>query len=211
MARLKQGMYGVLTGRLGNLVSYVLNGKPVTRTIGTVTKPPSIAQLAVRQRMSVLNKVLSDMLGFINVGFALAVIGTDRNPYNEATSENFNAATTGDYPDFTVDYSKLLVSKGSLTPALGAAANLLTDGVEFTWQLGEDINWESKNDRTMLLLYFPTKGEMIYVLTGAQRRDERDFIGLTPAYLSTPMQAYIAFASEDRKKISNSMWVGWDN
>ena len=208
MARLKQGMYGVLTGRLGNLVSYVLNGKPVTRTIGQVTKPPSLAQLAVRQRMSVLNKVLSDMLGFINVGFALAVIGTDRNPYNEATSENFNLATTGEYPDFTVDYSKLLVSKGSLTPALGAAANLLTDGVEFTWQLGEDINWESKNDRTMLLLYFPTKGEMIYVLTGAQRRDERDFIALTPAYLSTPMQAYIAFASEDRKKISNSVWVG---
>lgn len=46
--------------------------------------------------MAVVTKVLSNMLGFINFGFELAIVGTDRNPYNEATSDNFKLATIGE-------------------------------------------------------------------------------------------------------------------
>jgi len=206
-ARFDKGMFGGFTGRLGNVVGYTLNGKPVARTIGTITKPPTIPQMAVRQRMGLVTKVLSNMLGFINVGFELAVIGTSRNPYNEATSDNFKLATIGEYPDITLDYSKLLVSKGNLPPAENAVVNILPDGIEFTWTVPADIDWNSYNDRSMLLIYYPESGEMIYILSGAQRRECRDFIPLAPSYLDKPIQIYIAFGSDDKKCVSNSVWV----
>lgn len=148
------------------------------------------------------------MLGFINVGFELAVIGTDRNPYNEVTSDNFNLATMGEYPDISLDYSKLLVSKRSLPPAENAAVNILPDGIAFTWTVPTDIDWNSYNDRSMLLIYYPESGKMINILSGAQRRESTDFVKLAPPYLDQPIQTYIAFASGDRKSVSNSLWVG---
>ena len=133
---------------------------------------------------------------------------TDRNPYNEATSDNFKLATVGEYPDISLDYNKLLVSKGSLPPAENAAVNILPDGIEFTWTVPADIDWNSNNDRSMLLIYYPESGKMIYILSGAQRRECKDFVALAPPYLDQPIQTYIAFASADRKSVSNSVWAG---
>jgi len=67
--------------------------------------------------------------------------------------------------------------------------------------------WNRKNHRAMLLLYFPDDHSCINVLIGATRAACRDFIPLPYTYLDQLMQAYIAFASADRKSVSNSVCV----
>lgn len=99
------------------------------------------------------------------------------------------------------------MSKGDLPPAENAAASILPNGIEFTWTVPADIDWNCYNDRSMLLIYYPESGKMIYILSGAQRRECRDFIALDSPYLDQPIQTYIAFASADRKSVSNSVWV----
>jgi len=60
--------FGEFNGKLGNLVSYQLKGKTVVRHIGKTKKPPTAAQLAVRQRMATVIKFLRPALAFINTG-----------------------------------------------------------------------------------------------------------------------------------------------
>ncbi|WP_157262405.1 DUF6266 family protein [Pedobacter sp. PACM 27299] len=67
--------------------------------------------------MSVTKGLLKPMADFINVSFKLEAEGTVKNPHNLATSYNKKHALTGQYPDIKVDYSKVILSKGSLEMA----------------------------------------------------------------------------------------------
>jgi hypothetical protein len=208
MGSLNNGPFSSFNGKIGNLVSYTLKGKNVVRTIGSLTKPPTPAQLANQMRMAVVNAFLKPITSFINSGFEFEVAGTTKNPYNEAVSYNKKHALQGDYPEISIDYSKALVSMGELSPALNAAIAIVPEGLEFTWDLYPAAPSRSKTDRTMLLLFFPDQAEAIYILSGAQRKERRDVVELSAEYLNRRIEAYIAFVAADRKSVSDSVWVG---
>lgn len=207
MARMNNGLFGGFTGKLGNLIGYTVKGKPLLRTVGKISKPPTIAQLAVRKTIALLNVVVNDTLIFINCGFAREVLGTDKNPANAYMSANFGA-TLGSYPDLTIDYSKLLFSKGTLDIAQDATATLLEDGIEFIWDTDSSMIWNKGNDRTMLLVYFPDSRECICILSGAQRRQGKDFVPLYAHQMNETMHTYLAFAASDGKNVANSVYTG---
>jgi hypothetical protein len=161
------GLFGELTGKIGNLVSYNLKGKNVVRRIGKNNKPATAAQLAVRQRIAVVTKFLRPALAVINVGFELEVAGTDKNQHNAAISYNVKNATQGAYPDIKMDYSKALVSKGTLEPVINPLADLTGTLLTITWSVSADMDWGIKNDRTMLLIYCPELNLATYVLSGS--------------------------------------------
>ncbi|WP_285060087.1 DUF6266 family protein [Pedobacter ginsengisoli] len=214
MGTLNNGPFGHLNGRVGNLVSYTLKGKNVVRAAGKSTKPPTLARLANYQRMKVVNAFLKPMLAFLNLGFAKAVEDTDRNPYNEAVSFNKKYALQGAYPNINMDYSKAMVSKGDLPPALSPALNVLSNGIEFSWEMQSNIAPQCLNNRVMLVIYFPEGVDATGIpkaameLSGTRRHECRDFMALSAKELAKPFQAYIAFIADDRLNVSNSVWVG---
>ncbi|TKC04277.1 DUF6266 family protein [Pedobacter frigoris] len=207
MGTLDNGAFGHLRGKVGNLVSYTLNGKNVVRELGQTAKPPTRPKLANYQKMAVVNAFLKPILPLINLGFAFAVQRTDRNQHNEAVSYNKRFALQGEYPDIEMDYSKALVSKGELPPAQSPAISKLPNGVEFTWQIPADMTYADLYNRAMLLLYFPESKTAIFDLSGARRSELRDFIPLEPAQLTQTIHAYIAFAGDDRLSVSDSVWI----
>lgn len=208
MGKLDGGAFGHVNGKVGNLVSYTLNGKNIVRKIGRQTKPRTAAQLAVWQKLKLVNQFLNPILGYINVGFSFAVEGTDRHPHNEALAYNNKNAITGEYPNLSIDYSKAMVSMGTLPPALNPTVSKLANGVEFKWEVDANMDWHIKNDRAMLLLYFPQSPDAIYFLSGAKRSEGRDFIELPPANLNAEMQCYIAFYADNKQSLSKSVWAG---
>lgn len=202
------GTSGEFKGKLGNLVSYHLKGKTVIRHIGKSNKKPSAAQLATRQKMALIVKFLSPALAFLNVGFELEVQGTDKNPHNAAVSYNAKNAIQGQYPDITLDYSKVLLSKGILEPAIMPAAAFTGTLLELSWQVAADMDWGIKNDRTMLFIYCPEQDKAVYVLSGSRRSTGKDEIELPLSYVGKELQVYIAFKAANGKSVSNSVWVG---
>jgi hypothetical protein len=64
--------------------------------------------------MKVVNEILKPSIHAIRAGFRLAVAGTDRNEYNEAVSYNKKNALQGVYPNISLDYTKVLMSMGTL-------------------------------------------------------------------------------------------------
>lgn len=210
MGKLEGGAFGHVSGKIGNLVSYTLNGRNIVRKIGRQTKPRTNAQLAVWQKLKLVNHFLNPIIGFINVGFSFAAEETGKHPHNEALSYNNKNAITGEYPNLSIDYSKAMVSMGLLPPAVNPVVNKMENGVEFTWEVDANMDWNLKNDRAMLLLYFPRPDEAdaIYFLSGAKRSEGRDFIELPPAKINADMQCYIAFYPDDKQSVSNSVWAG---
>lgn len=208
MGRLKNGLFGNVTGRIGNLVAYTLNGQNVVRQIGVINVPPSDKQKANYQKMSLVNAFLKPIQQFIKAGFGFAVAGTDKQPYNEAVSYNKKNAIIGEYPHQQIDYRKALISIGDLPAAVNPTIQLITEGVKFTWENQDSPALTIKDDRTMLLLYFPENDTGISILSGARRLECIDFIPLSPDQFTMQIECYIAFYADDRLSVSNSIWVG---
>ncbi|SHE56405.1 GNAT family N-acetyltransferase [Pedobacter caeni] len=208
MGKLLNGLFGGFHGRVGNLVGYTLKGKYVIRMIGKSTKPLTPARKANCQKMTVVNEILKPSLQAIRVGFRLAVAGTDRNEYNEAVSYNKKNALQGVYPNISLDYSKVLMSMGTLPVAVKPSISQAEEKITFNWEISASPVSEYHTDRTMLVIYFPDIKETFYQLSGAKRVEGKDVVVISSEHINERMEAYISFVKDDGKAVSNSVHVG---
>lgn len=194
------------SGKAGGLVSYYLNGQRVVRQVGYPSKPPTVAQIAQRERIKVISKFLKPLKVFFNVGFRLAVKRTTKNEYNEAVSYA-SLALEGEYPNFSINYSKVILSKGDLKNPENLALSFLDKTAVITWTAHDPI-WNRPGDRAMMAFYFPELENAIVFLSGPERKDCRIAVDLPASHLNKQMIVYIAFQSSDTKQISQSVYLG---
>ncbi len=219
MARLKSGILGPIVGKLANLVGYIRLGKPVVRMRPNVTskkkKPRTNAQKAVNLRFKIVKSFIADVSDFINVGFRQDVAGTTKIPENGAVSYNLKHAVVGQYPDLSLDYSKVLLCKGKLAGPKNASAALEGEILKFKWEVS--TNWGSRDRRNqvMVLAYYPVSKKANYWLSGARISEGVEQIQVrtqeTPSrnkLVDEYLEAYIAFISDDRQQVSDSVYLG---
>lgn len=196
------------SGKLGNTVSYELNGKMVTRRIGENNKKRSKAQLAVMQKTKVTSKFLNPVMPFIMIGFEAEAKLTKAHPQNPAFVYNWKNATKGNYPRIKIDFEKVLLTRGDLPMSPGAGIKLVDKGVEFTWDGETDPEGSHWSDQVMMLAYFPQLNMTKFVTGGAARFVGKDLLPLFTENKKSLMELYISFISSDRKRVSNSVYVG---
>lgn len=217
MARLKNGILGPIIGKLANVVGYIRLGQPVLRTLTDLPpKPRTPAQLAVNLRFKVIMAFISPLTEFINVSFKLDVLGTTRIAQNAAVSYNLKQAIQGTYPDFEMDYSKAIVSKGVLPPAEHPEVELSGTKLTFRWAVDPDLHYSFKRDQVMMVAFLPANNRTYYSLSGARRTEGKDVLEILhiekkdhgthkkDLYIET----YIAFIADDRESISDSVYAG---
>ena len=208
MGKLTNGAFGPLTGKVGNMVSYMLNGQNITRMNGKSKKPFTIPQKNNLLQMKVINKVLQDMRGFLRAGFGPACKDTVCNFQNLAVKHNKPQALTGYYPEVAVDFSKLLVSYGNVPQPVDAKAELVPEGLKFTWDVTNQSFSPSSIDQVMMLAYFPERGTMAFNTSGAKRDTGFDLLPLNALQKNYIMEVYIAFRADDRNDVSESLYLG---
>ncbi|WP_342330371.1 DUF6266 family protein [Pedobacter sp. FW305-3-2-15-E-R2A2] len=203
MAKAANGPLGALNGKLNNLVFYTLNGQHICRTIGDPGKP-SIHQLANRQAMSVTMRLVKSITEFISVSFDLEAQGTVKNAHNLATSYLKKKALKGEYPNISVDYSKVELSHGTLPGATDLKIEKREQGVQVSW------NTEGRyDDIVMILLCHPLQKSATSRINASRRDAGTCFIALEyEGYLDEPIEAYICFRAADGKEISDSAYIG---
>jgi hypothetical protein len=208
MGNLRNGLFGGFHGRIGNLVGYTLKGKHVIRTIGKSTKPLTPARKANCEKMKVVNEILKPSIHAIRAGFRLAVAGTDRKEYKEAVSYNKKNTLQGVYTDISLDYTKVLMSMGTLPVAVNPGISQNQQKITFTWEISASPVSEYHTDRTMLVIYFPDIKETCCQLVGAKRVEGNDVIVIGPEHVNQRMEAYISFSKDNGKAVSNSIHAG---
>jgi len=207
MARAKKGTEN-FRGKLGNTVTYDLNGQIVKRTIGVNTKPATNAQLMGRQKVSLITELLRPVKEFLRTGFALATKGSLQSPYNLATSINMLHAIKGTYPNQEIDYSKVIFSYGSMPVTPDVQVKATDAGLEFSWDkdyLEKGMKW---NDSILMMAYIPEKRDAYFQLNGSRRNIGTDFLGLPKLNKKVHLEVYSSFISANRESISNSRYLG---
>lgn len=218
MARLKSGILGPVSGKISNIVGYERKGVAVIRTKKKKTRKKAVrsnAQKAVNLRFKMVKYFVSDVNEFINVGYAPDVSGTTRIPENGATSYLLQEAIIGQYPDQKLDYSRVLVSRGKLSAPVNPTVKLEGDTLKFTWEVDPNCDYQLKRDQVMLLAYMPENRNADYLLSGARRNEGTEELKVKirrKRHGDLPkdkyIETYIAFISDDRKQISDSVYVG---
>jgi hypothetical protein len=208
MGILHNGITGSHSGKVGNLVFYMLNGKQVVRTIGKTTKPPTIPQLKCRQEMAVSINFLKQITEFIEAGFKLVAKTTNKYPFNVAVSYHKMNALQGTYPNIEIAYEKVLVTQGVVLEAINPAVGRTLIGLNFSWDCPEVVEWPRTNDVVMVLVYFPLIQKTAYMLSGVNRLRCAEFLPLHNDLLNEYMEVYISFVAENRGSIANSTYLG---
>jgi hypothetical protein len=211
MGKLLSGLYGQLSGLVGNNVSYNLNGKNVTRMKSGRTikfKNLSPDQKANCYKMEVTNDFFRDILPLLKAGFSNKAYGTTLNYHNLATSYNKINALKGAYPNFEMDYPQVRFSSGELPMPLLNTLVLTDEGIEIGWTYSNMETGVSCTDQTMVLLHFPDLKESMYIIYGVERNLKKQLILLPEEFHTSRLEAYLSFTSDDRKKVATSIYLG---
>ncbi len=207
MGKIGQGILGGLSGKVGNVIGGSWKGIDYIRIKPTsVANPRTEGQVNQRNKFSATIEFLQPNKDFINVGYKSFAI--KQTPFNAAMSYVLNNAIIGIAPDFSVDYSSALLSKGILSKALNPLADLSTAGqVSFSWDDNSTENNAKRTDRAMLLVYNPMKNESTYQLAGVDRITGTEVLVIPNSYTGDTVEMFMAFVSLDGK-VSNSSYLG---
>jgi hypothetical protein len=110
MATFRKGILGGFSGKVGDVVGSTWKGKQVIRKLPAPGKTgPSPAQLKQQARFGKLVGFLRPVTPLLNQAFEKSNL--NMSAFNKALSNNQNAIT-GVYPDFKIDYTKVILCKG---------------------------------------------------------------------------------------------------
>ncbi|EDM34477.1 hypothetical protein PBAL39_19340 [Pedobacter sp. BAL39] len=199
---------GLFIGKVGNTVTYLLNGKYVMRTIGKSKKKLSDKQLANLMSMRVTMKFLCSLKPFVDAGFGLEAVGTDKNAFNLATSAVKKHAIKGEYPNLNIDYSKVLLSRGTVPAPEGVSISKADHGILIKWDEARPGQARRLEDSVMVLLHFPETDNSMMTFHAGKRKDGSCFYELPKSYQNRHIEAYVSFRQSDAKAVSDSVYAG---
>ncbi len=197
-----------MIGKLGNTVTYLLNGKLVTRTIGLTTRKPTIPKLAARMALTVIDELLTEVIDVINIGFKQEGIRTRTNAYNQAFSYNRINAIEGSYPDIKVNYPNVLLSYGKLMPVCNPVISVTATGLACEWDKEMKANKAHWSDTVMIIAYCPDLQKAAYLTAGAERYTGKDELQLYTMPHGHWLETYVSVISANHKNVSNSVYSG---
>ena len=208
MGKIKQGILGGFSGKVGTVIGSFWKGKSLMRGLTQSHHDAKTQdQLAQRAKFSLMAKFNSLIQGITNIGFKDAENGTTAQ--NEAMSYNLKHAITGTYPSFAVDYANVLVSMGPLPNVEAPAAN--DDGaghLEVSWTDNTGDGDTTGDDLVMVLIYNSDK-DATRAFPAAAKRGDQTFTFTNPTNWSADtVHVYVAAKSVKDSTTSRSEYLG---
>lgn len=208
MGKINQGILGGVSGQVGNVIGGTWKGIDYLRIKpSSVANPRTAGQVDQRSKFSTVLQFLQPMTDFLRVGYKL--YANKMTQFNAAMSFNLNNAITGAYPNFMIDYSNALVSRGNLTGAANGAMYSPSPGnVTITWTDNSGSGSASATDKTLIVLLNTTRGEAVFTTDGPVRSTGTETIAVPSEYSGEDVEVFLGFVSADGTKVSNSVYLG---
>jgi hypothetical protein len=207
MGRIKKGILGGFSGKVGTVVGASWKGISYMRSLPqSVKNPRTEAQVSQRTKFALTLSLLKPMTAFLRTGWKL--YAHRQSPFNAATSYTLANAIMGTYPDYEIDPSKVLVSRGSLTPAVNATATEAGGNIAFSWDDNSGIGSAKQTDKSLIAIVNSVKGEAVTNTEGADRTTGTQSVSLPAEWSGDTVQVYLGFISEDGREVANSVYLG---
>lgn len=204
MGTIKQGILGGFSGRVGTVVGGTWKSVHYMRALAINIKDARTdKQLCQCGRFSEVVNFLKIITPFIRIGYRNYEQG--KSAYNAATSYLLKYAVTGCGEEAALDFEKVRVSRGSLTPALDAAVAVESGKASFSWTDNSDTGDALATDQAMVLVYNKDRQEVVYNVAAGTRGDATAELTLPTGWDSEALAVYLGFCSEDGERVANSV------
>jgi hypothetical protein len=206
MATIEKGILGGFSGKVGTIIGGTWKGIDYMRSKANKrTFVPSQKQLEQQLKFALMMRFLQPMSKLLEISFHDFAIR--KTGINCAFKYNFKEAITGDFPDYAIDYSKALVSRGNLPNVLGPTA-ISGAGSIVTWSWTDNnSSTANPNDEAILLAYCPTMKQAIFTSSGVKRSDLTGDLNLL-TFSGQAVETYIGFLSADGYNAASSIFTG---
>ncbi|MBE0650613.1 MAG: hypothetical protein IH595_07205 [Bacteroidales bacterium] len=216
MARIKNGILGGLSGKVGNVIGGHWNGIDYLRSVPTgVKQANTILQQSQRMKFKTVIEFLRPQATLVRLGFKPS--SEKSSAFNAAMSYNFHNALTGDFESgFSIDYSKAALAKGNLPPIDGLVVESVESGkLNLTWSDNSQEAGAAEGDILYAGIYNSGKGAAVVRLNAAPRSAGSAVISLPKDYSGDVVHCYVGFFGVEAlsgvpslKAISTSVYAG---
>ncbi len=204
MARIANGILGGFSGKVGTVVGSSWNSINYMRSLAaSYSDAKSETQVCQRGKFTQAVRFLKAMPKFIRVGFGNHARG--QSAYSEAMSYLLRYAAEGCGEEATLNYDKVLVSRGSLMTAGGASVSADGSSLTFTWTDNSGVGNAMADDVALVLAYDKERQEAVYDLSAATRADGTAGLTLPSHWADDALAVYLGFCSADGKEVANSV------
>lgn len=203
MGKIKQGVLGGFSGKVGAVVGSRWKSVYYMRGLTDhVNDKNSLKQQAQRAKFAVAQAFAHDVLGFVRYGYSPEL--GNRTPYNGLVSYLLRHAMTGSGTDWELDFEKVMVSRGTLTPVKQASASVSGNTVSFTWTDNSGSGDAKATDVAMVLVYNKNTGEADYNTSAGVRSDGQCQFTLPAGWGSANLAVYLGFRNTETGNCADS-------
>ncbi|HEY0175694.1 MAG TPA: DUF6266 family protein, partial [Pedobacter sp.] len=177
------------------------------------TKPPTPAQLDQQSQFGLVTGFLGNISDILALGYQFGPKGI--TPMNAAVRYHLNTAVKGAYPEYQLDYTKVVISNGNakneIDGGIDASALAVADAkVTVSWITAEhtDDNPTLPADLACLVFYSTTKQRFVTFKGKAERSLLSTTVQIPRSFVGDNFQGYLFFVSPNRKSVSFSDYLG---
>lgn len=208
MGTFKKGILGGFSGKVGTVVGSNWRGLDVMRSLPKKSKNGATQlQASQRQKFAATMEFLGPLTSVLSAYFG-SPSGTSSR-LNNAASYHLKEAVIGDSPNFSIDYGKVVVSKGELIGAKNATVAATEVGsIHVTWNDNSDQVLAKPSDLLLMVLYNPDKSQFVIAQGPAIRQDGTADIGIPVTFSGDTLQVWISFVDPELHKAATSLYLG---
>jgi len=208
MAIVQNPITGRTKGKFASAVFSKQFGKNTMRSKPIeVRNPKTLAQREQRSKFSLMVELSRKFLAFIRIGFKQTAIGMSQ--FNSFMQTNIQNVITGAYPDYEIDYTLLLVSRGTLTGSEGSSATAIAgNSVTIDWMDNTGSGDALGTDKALMLILNPNSPNVVSNTTLKTRADGTYDIVVPVAWVGDDVNVYLSFMTEAGDKVADSSYVG---
>lgn len=211
MAIVQNPITGRTKGKFSTAVFSKQFGKNTMRSKPiSVHNPKTQLQREQRSKFSLMVEQARHFMDFIRMGFKQAAVGMSQ--FNVFMQSNISDVITGTYPDYAIDYTKLIVAKGTLT---GAESTTVTADVghkvTVSWADNSGTGDALATDKAMILLINPNSKKVFQDVTTKTRLNTSIQFTVPSSWVGHAVYAYVSFINEAGNRVADSVYVGTTN
>lgn len=216
MARITSSILEGLSGSLGELVIYQVDGKTYSRKKPGKQSKATKAKTspAKRRSQSVIIQTqafLKNITHILRFGYQNHTDGASR-PYHAAVSYTSKNCFREEGKSKVLDISLVKVSRGSLMGPQDPKAVRVSDGVEFSWTDNSEQGSARFSDQAFVVLYSTSGQGSEWVFLGNSRSIGKHKLPFKNINSDTQWHAWIAFSQENpwtkKRTLSDSVYLG---
>ena len=209
MGRIEKGFNGGFKGKVGKIVGSSWRELDYIRSVPKRSSVPATTKQLIQQaKFALAVRFLQPFKEILNIGYQNQNSGRSTG-YNMALRETLYTAVSGEFPNLSLDYSKIIISKGGLAKPEGLQfVSNQPEELIFTWlPRSNDLNARA-SDKAIILMFNAGKETYSESFAEVTRMDGECMVSMPAIYSGDVMHAYFFFVSEKGDRCSESVYAG---